>query len=84
MTYKINGWYDAEADNYRVRVRTLTEPVNEHPEMDGVYKRILVEFFPNEFSLDGNPDTFTRTDLAEDDETVPETERGYTYYEMTT
>lgn len=84
MTYKIRGWYDPEADNYRVRVRTLTEPLEGPPQWDSAYKRILVEFFPNEFNLDGNPDTFTRVDLAEDDETVPESERGYTYYEMTT
>lgn len=83
MTYKVSGWYDPEADNYRVRIRTLTEPVNEHPEMDGVYRRLIGEYMLNEFNLDPNPDTFTRLDLAEDDETVPESERGYTYYEMT-
>jgi len=81
MTYKIWGWYDEENGWSVGRVRTLTEPVNEHPEMDGVYKRILEEFFPNEFGIDVNPDTFTRRDLA-DDESVPEEERAYTYYEM--
>lgn len=83
MTYKISGWYDAEADNYRVRVRTLTEPLGGGPDWDGVYRRTIEEYMVNEFSLDANPDTFTRVDLAEDDETVPESERGYTYYEMT-
>jgi hypothetical protein len=83
MTYTISGWYDPEADNYVVRVRTLTEPLIEHPEMDGVYRRAIEEFMPNEFSVDPDPDTFTRRDLA-DDETVPEDERPYTYYEMHT
>lgn len=82
MTYRIWGWYHPAGGYYIVRVSTLTEPVNEHPEMDGVYRRAIEEFMPNEFGVDADPGSFTRLDLAEDDETVPEAERGYTYYEM--
>jgi hypothetical protein len=81
MHYKISGLIDEEAGTQTARVRTLTEPLNEHPEMDGVYQRILEEFIPNEFSLGPDPDTFSRRDLA-DDESVDEEERAYTYYEM--
>lgn len=82
MTYKVWGWYVPDPGYYIVRVSTLTEPVNEHPEMTAVYRRVIEEFMPNEFGLEPDPTTFTRLDLAEDDETVPEAERGYTYYEM--
>lgn len=83
MTYTIWGWY--EGDLYRARVRTLTAPMIEHPEMPDVYRRVLEqEFIPQEASMDANPDSFTRVDFAEDDETVPESERGYSYMEMTT
>lgn len=80
MTYKIFGWYDPTAGWYIVRVRTLTEPLTD--QLDGVYRRTIEEFMPNEFGLDVNPDSFTRLDLAADDETIPEAERGYTFYEM--
>jgi hypothetical protein len=82
MTYRVWGWYVPEAGHYIVRVSTLTEPVIEHPEMDGVYRRVIEEFMPNEFGLDADPGSFSRLDLDADDETVPEAERGYTYYEM--
>jgi hypothetical protein len=81
MHFKLSGWYDDDAGKYVGRVRTLTEPLIEHPEMDGVYLRALVEYMPNEFSVDADPDTFVRRDLA-DDETVPEEEREFTYYEI--
>lgn len=81
MHFDITGWQDEGSGLYVVRVRTLTEPLIEHPEMDGVYRRAIEEHFPNEFSIDPDPDSFTRRDLA-DDETVPEDERAYTYYEM--
>lgn len=80
MTYRIFGWYDIEGNYYIVRVRTLTEPLTE--QMDAVYRRSIEEFMPDEFGLDANPDSFTRIDLATDDETIAEAERGYTYYEM--
>ena len=81
MHYTIEGWYDEETGLHVVRVRTLTQPVIEHPEMDGVYRRAIEEFMPNEFSLDPDPESFTRRDLV-DDESVPEEEREFTYYEM--
>lgn len=81
MHFKISSWQDEDTELYVVRVRTLTEPLLEHPEMDGVYRRAIEEYFPNEYSIDPDPDSFTRRDLA-DDETVPEEERAYTYYEM--
>ncbi len=81
MTYTIWGWYDVTGNYYVARVRTLTEPVNEHPEMDGVYRRAIEEWMPNEYGVDPDAESFTRVDLP-DDETIPETERGYTYYEM--
>jgi hypothetical protein len=81
MHFKLSGWVDEETGQSVARVRTLTEPLIEHPEMDGVYRRALEEFIPNEFSLDPDPDTFSRRDLA-DDESVDEEERAYTYYEM--
>lgn len=81
MHFLLSGWYDEENDWYVGRVRTLTAPLIEHPEMDGVYRRALIEYMPNEHSVDADPDTFVRRDLA-DDETVPEEEREYTYYEM--
>lgn len=80
MTYKIFGWYDIEGNYYVVRVRTLTEPLTE--QLDAVYRRTIEEFMPNEFGIDADAATFTRVDLAEDDETIPEAERGYTYYQM--
>lgn len=80
MTYRIWGWYVPDAGHYIVRVRTLTEPLTE--QLDAVYRRSIEEFMPNEFNLDADPDSFSRLDLAADDETVPEAERGYTYYEM--
>lgn len=82
MTYRIWGWYVPEAGHYVARIRTLTEPLTE--QMDGVYARSLREFIPDEFSMDPNPESFTRLDLGADDETIPSAERGYTYYEMTT
>jgi hypothetical protein len=82
MHYKIIGWYDVDAGHYVVRVITLTAPVIEHPEMDAVYRRAIEEWMPNELGTDPDPESFTRLDLAEDDETIPEAERGYTYYEM--
>lgn len=81
MHFLLSGWYDEEHDWYVGRVRTLTKPLIEHPEMDGVYRRVLIEYMPNEHNVDADPETFTRRDLA-DDETVPEEEREYTYYEM--
>lgn len=82
MTYTISGWY--EGDLYRARVVTLTLDLDEHPEMIGVYQRVLRdEFIPTETGADANPDSFTRRDLA-DDESVPEEERPYSYLEMTT
>jgi len=79
MTYKVWGWYVPDAGHFIVRVRTLTEPLTE--QLDAVYRRTIEEFMPNEFNLDADPGSFTRLDLP-DDETVPEAERGYTYYEM--
>lgn len=81
MHYTIIGWLDEETGLTIVRVRTLTQPVIEHPEMDGVYRRVIEEFMPNEFGLDPDPESFTRRDLV-DDESVPEEEREFTYYEM--
>lgn len=81
MHYSIIGWLDEETGHTIVRVRTLTQPVIEHPEMDGVYRRAIEEFMPNEFNLDPDPTSFTRRDLV-DDESVPEEEREFTYYEM--
>lgn len=81
MTYTIWGWYDEEGDYHATRVRTLTQPVIDHPEMDGVYLRVIGEFMLNEFNVEPDASSFTRRDLA-DDETVPEEERPYTYYEM--
>lgn len=81
MTYTIWGWYDEEGDYYATRVRTLTQPVIDHPEMDGVYLRVIGEFMLNEFNIEPDSSSFTRRDLA-DDEGVPEEERPYTYYEM--
>ena len=81
MHFKLSGWYDDDAGKYVGRARTLTEPLIEHPEMDGVYLRALVEFLPNEHGVDADPDTFVRRDLA-GDETVPEEERAFTYYEI--
>lgn len=82
MTYKIWGWYHPTGGYYIVRVRTLTEPLTE--QLVAVYRRSIEEFMPEEFGMDADPDSFTRLDLAEDDETVPEAERGYTYFEMHT
>jgi hypothetical protein len=81
MTYTITGWWDPETGVYTARVRTLTEPLTDHPEMDGVYRRVIEEYMPNDAGLDPDPDSFVRRDLA-DDETVPEDEQPYTYYEM--
>lgn len=81
MHYKITGWENEDPAMYVVRVRTLTEPLLEHPEMDGVYRRAIEEYFGNEYGVDPDPDSFTRRDLA-DDETVDEDERAFTYYEM--
>lgn len=80
MHFTISGWYDIEGNYYLVRVRTLTEPLTE--QMDGVYQRAIEEYMPNEFGVDPVTESFTRVDLAEDDETIPEAERGYTYYAM--
>jgi len=82
MTFTIVGWYDIEGNYYIVRVRTLTAPVIEHPEMDGVYRRAIEEFMPNEYGVDPDSASFTRVDVPEDDENIPEAERGYTYYAM--
>lgn len=82
MTYKIWGWYHPAGGHYVVRVRTLTEPLTE--QLVAVYRRTIEEFMPEEFYMDPDPDSFTRLDLAEDDETVPAAERGYTYFEMHT
>lgn len=80
MHFTIVGWYDIEGNYYIVRVRTLTEPLTE--QMDGVYRRHIEEWMPNEFGADPDMGSFTRVDLAEDDENIPEAERGYTYYTM--
>lgn len=81
MTYTITGWWDPDTGIYTARVCTLTEPLADHPEMDGVYRRVIEEYMPNDAGVDPDPDSFVRRDLA-DDETVPEEERAYTYYEM--
>lgn len=80
MHFTIVGWYDIEANRYLVRVRTLTEPLTE--QMDGVYRRYIEEWMPNELSVDPDPESFTRVDIPEDDDSIPEAERGYTYYAM--
>lgn len=80
MTFSILGWYDIEGNYYIARVRTLTEPLNE--QMDSVYRRYIEEWMPNEFSVDPDPETFTRIDIPDDDENIPEAEQGYTYYTM--
>lgn len=82
MTYKIWGWYHPAGGHYVVRVRTLTEPLTD--QLVAVYRRSIEEFMPEEFAMDADPDSFTRLDLAEDDQTVPAAERGYTYFEMHT
>lgn len=80
MHFTIVGWYDIEGKYYLVRVRTLTEPLTE--QMDTVYRRAIEEFMPNEYGVDPVTESFTRVDIPEDDETIPEAERGYTYYTM--
>lgn len=82
MTYTIIGWY--EGDLYVARVRTLTSDLDDHPEMIGVYTRVMRdEFIPTETGLDANPDSLTRRDL-DGDESVPGEEWPYSYLQMTT
>lgn len=85
MIVQIRGWYEGDIPNspFRARLRVLTEDAEANPYMDTNARTLLEECCWNEASLPPNFDTYTWRDLA-DDETVPEEERAYRYYEVTT
>lgn len=82
MTYSIWGWTDEETGLHHVRVRCLTIDLVTHSWTLRVYRQSIEGYMIDDFSVEANPDSFTRRDL-EGDESVPEEERPYSYLEMT-
>lgn len=83
MIVKVTGWYTADpwVPPFYARVRATTEEAQTDPYSESIARRLLVEHINNEAGLIEDASTFTWRDLA-DDETVPEEDRIYRYYEM--
>ena len=82
MHYTIWGWTGEPPDTlHYVRARCLTEELDAEPVLESVVRRGIEEYMINDFSVEADPGSFTRRDLA-GDESVPEEEWPYTWLEM--